>query len=51
LRRYTKSHDLEFFAISAVTGEGVEKLKYSMAEKVQEVRRHPVDQPEKEVLS
>ena len=39
LKRYTKSHDLEFFPISAVTGEGVEKLKYAMAEKVEEVRR------------
>src|SRR5438094_9960887 len=34
LKRYAKSHDLEFFLISAVTGEGVEKLTYGMAKKV-----------------
>jgi len=39
LKRYAKSHGLEIFPISAVTGEGVEKLKYAMAEKVGEVRR------------
>jgi GTPase len=39
LKKYAKAHDLEFFPISAVTGEGVEKLKYAMAEKVEEVRR------------
>ena len=39
LKRYAKSHGLEIFPISAVTGEGVEKLKYAMAEKVEEVRR------------
>ncbi len=39
LKRYAKSHGLEFFPISAVTGEGVERLKYAMAEKVEEVRR------------
>src|SRR4051794_27069269 len=42
LKRYAKAHDLEFLPISAVTGEGVEKLKYAMAEKVEEVRRTPV---------
>jgi len=39
LKRYAKLHGLEVFAISAVTGEGVDKLKYAMAEKVEEVRR------------
>ncbi len=39
LKRYAKSHGLELLAISAVTGEGVEELKYVMAEKVEEVRR------------
>ena len=38
LKKYAKSHDLELFPISAVTGEGVEKLKYAIAEKVEEVR-------------
>src|SRR5438552_10608999 len=39
LKRYAKSHDIEFLPISAVTGEGIEKVKYAMAEKVDEVRR------------
>jgi GTP-binding protein len=39
LKRYAKSHGLELFPISAVTGEGVEKLNYAIAEKVEEVRR------------
>src|SRR5216110_725300 len=39
LKRYAKSHDLDVFKISAVTGEGVEKLKYAMAEKIEEIRR------------
>jgi len=39
LKRYAKAHALELFAISAVTGEGVEKLKWAMAEKVEEVRK------------
>lgn len=45
LKRYAKSHGLELFPISAVTGEGVEKLKYAMAEKVEEVRRAAQVQP------
>src|SRR5437764_8820902 len=51
LKRYAKSHDLEFLAISAVTGEGIEKLKYAMVEKVEEVRREPAGKTEKEVVS
>ena len=44
LKRYAKSHGLELLQISAVTGEGVEKLKYAMAEKVAQVRREaPVE--------
>jgi GTPase len=39
LKRYAKSHNLELFPISAVTGEGVEKLKYAVADKVEEIRR------------
>ena len=39
LKRYAKSHGLELFPISAVTGEGLEKLKYTMAEKVEQIRR------------
>jgi GTP-binding protein len=39
LKRFAKSQGLELLPISAVTGEGIEKLKYKIAEKVEEVRR------------
>jgi GTPase len=39
LKKYAKVHDLELFAISAVTGEGIEKLKFAMADRVDQVRR------------
>jgi GTP-binding protein len=42
LKKYAKAHDLEFLAISAVTGEGIEKLKFAMADKVDQVRREAV---------
>ncbi|MCU1298936.1 MAG: GTP-binding protein Obg [Acidobacteriaceae bacterium] len=38
LKRYCKKHGLELFPISAVTGKGIEELKYAMAKKVDEVR-------------
>jgi GTP-binding protein len=43
LKRYAKTHGIEIFPISAVTGEGVDKLLYAMAEKVEELRRAPVE--------
>jgi GTP-binding protein len=39
LRKYCKKEKLDLFAISAVTGEGIEKLKFAMADKVDEVRK------------
>ncbi len=39
LKRYAKKHGIELHAISAVTGKGIEELKYAMAKKVEEVRR------------
>ena len=42
LKRYCKQQNLELFPISAVTGKGIEPLKYAMAAKVEEVRRKPV---------
>ncbi len=39
LRRYCKKQDLSLYVISAVTGEGIEKLKHAMADKVEEVRQ------------
>jgi GTP-binding protein len=38
LKRYCKRQGLELFPLSAVTGKGLEELKYAMAEKVDEVR-------------
>src|SRR5499425_527288 len=35
LKRYARAHDLEMLPISAVTGEGVDKLKYAMAARVE----------------
>ena len=39
LKQYCEKKKLPLFPISAVTGEGIEKLKYAMAEKVDELRR------------
>ncbi len=38
LKRYCKKEGLDLFPISAVTGKGIEELKYAMAEKVEQVR-------------
>jgi GTP-binding protein len=38
LKKFAGTNKLELYPISAVTGEGVDKLKYAMAEKVEEVR-------------
>jgi GTP-binding protein len=38
LKAYCKRKKLEIYPISAVTGKGVEELKYAMAEKVKEIR-------------
>jgi GTPase len=43
LKRYCKQQGLELFPISAVTGKGIDPLKYAMAAKVEEVRRKPVE--------
>jgi len=39
LKRYCVKHRLELYPISAVTGQGIDELKYAMAAKVEEVRR------------
>ena len=44
LKRYCKKHGLQLFPISAVTGKGIEELKYAMAKMVQEVRTQPGDE-------
>jgi GTP-binding protein len=38
LKRYCKKHKLKLNEISAVTGKGIEDLKYAMAAAVQELR-------------
>jgi GTP-binding protein len=49
LKRFCKSkkHPYELFAISAVTGEGVEELKWAMARKVEEMRRTSEPEPDR----
>ena len=49
LKRYCKKQKIELFPISAVTGKGIDELKYAMAEKVEEVRREPVSAAESDV--
>jgi GTP-binding protein len=43
LAAYAKRRKLPFYAISAVTGEGIEPLKYAMAELVAAHRPAPID--------
>jgi GTP-binding protein len=38
LKRYCKKHKLKLYEISAVTGKGIEELKYAMAAEVQKFR-------------
>jgi len=37
--RYCKKEGLDLYPISAVTGKGIEELKWAMAEKVEELRK------------
>ena len=49
LKRFCKSkkHSYELYEISAVTGEGVEDLKWAMARKVEELRRTSEPEPDR----
>jgi GTP-binding protein len=38
LKRYCKKHKLKLYEISAVTGKGIEELKYAMAKEVNTLR-------------
>jgi GTP-binding protein len=49
LKQHCKKLKLELFPISAVTGEGVEKLKYALAERVEELRTKAAGAAEDEV--
>ena len=42
LKRFASRRKLPFLAISAVTGEGIEKLKYAVGERVRELRTKEV---------
>ncbi len=39
LKRFAKRKKLDFYAISAVTGEGIEDLKWAMAERVEAIKQ------------
>jgi len=39
LRQFCRRRKLKLFPISGVTGEGIDKLKYTMAERVDEIRK------------
>src|SRR5277367_2623142 len=44
LKRYCKKHKLKLYEISAVTGKGIEELKYGMAEEVQKFRERELSE-------
>ncbi|MGB9147405.1 MAG: GTPase, partial [Acidobacteriaceae bacterium] len=46
LETMAKRKKLPFYAISAVTGLGVEKLKYGIGERVRELRKEPAPAPQ-----
>jgi len=39
LKKYCKKHKLKLYEISAVTGQGIEELKYAMADAVEKLRK------------
>ena len=39
LKRYAKRKKLDFYAISAVTGEGIDELKWAMADRVEKIKK------------
>src|SRR6516164_6485492 len=45
LKKYCKKKKLELFEISAVTGKGIEELKYAIAEVVQALRERNIREP------
>jgi GTPase len=50
LKRYCRKHKLKLYEISAVTGKGIEELKYATAERVEDLRakaRHEAEAGEK----
>jgi GTPase len=45
LRKFAKKHKLELYPISAVTGAGIDELKYAIGRKVQEMRAEELGEP------
>jgi GTP-binding protein len=43
LKRYCKRKQLDLYPISAVTGEGINELKYAMAKKLSAIKAKPVE--------
>ena len=50
LKKYAKKKKLKLYEISAVTGEGIEKLKFAIAEQVQALREKARDESAKGAL-
>jgi GTPase len=46
LKRYCKKHKLKLYEISAVTGKGIDELKYAMAEEVDLLREQGLKKAE-----
>jgi GTPase len=51
LKAWTTRKKLKLYPISAVTGEGIEKLKFAMAEEVDKVRKALASQAEEMKMS
>jgi GTP-binding protein len=48
LKKYAKKKKLKLYEISAVTGKGIEELKYAIADRVQDLREHDLKNAEQE---
>jgi GTP-binding protein len=48
LKRYCKKKKWKLYEISAVTGKGIEELKYAMAGEVQELREQHLEEAAEE---
>ena len=46
LKRYCKKHKLKLYEISAVSGKGIEELKYAMAKEVEGLREQALEKAE-----
>jgi len=48
LKKYAKKKKLKLYEISAVTGKGIEELKYAIADEVQKLREETLKSTEQE---